>query len=201
MDEANKALVDKDILKAIKYYELLAREGVDEANFALGKIYYLKKYEKRDLLKAFEYFQKAADYEHIKAKYNLAILYSQKNFQKHSYIKAYELFLSLAKQGYPNAQYMVGIYLMNGFGVEKEYDLAKSWFEEAYFKNHYKKAACGIANIYANGFGVIQNLGRARKLSQNYVDQFSLCKKVFVGFKLYKDKYKEDKGFKFGYYR
>lgn len=201
MDEANKALSEKNVEKAIHFYELSAREGEDEANFALGKIYYLKKYQKTDLLKAFEYFQKAADYEHVKAKYNLAILYSQKNFQKHSYSKAYELFLGLAKQGYPNAQYMVGIYLMNGFGVEKDYSLSKNWFEEAYFKNDYNQAACGIANIYANGLGVIQNLGRARKLSEKYIKDFSLCKKVFVEFKLYKDKYKDDKGFKFGYYR
>jgi len=201
LSEANKALTDNNIESAISLYKLSSREGEDEANFQLGKIFYLKKYHKRNLLEAFKYFKKAADYEHIKAKYNLAIIYGQKGFKKHSYKHSYDLFLSLAKQGNYKAQYRVGIYLLYGLGIEKDYSLSKRWLEQAYFKNGYKKASCGISYIYANGLGVIQNLGRARKLSQNYINEFPLCKKVFNEFKLYKKKYKEDKGFKFGYYQ
>jgi hypothetical protein len=201
LDEANNAILDNNVEKAIKLYKLSAREGDDEANFQLGKIYYLKMFGKKDLDKAYVYFKKAAAYEHKKAKYNLAIVYSQKEFKKHSYKRAYELFLSLAKQGYPNAQYMVGIYLLYGLGVQKDYSLAKRWLEESYFKNNYEEASCAISFIYANGLGVIQNLGRARNLSQNFISKFPLCRKVFNEFKLYKNRYKEDKGFKFGYYK
>lgn len=198
-DKAKKALEENKIEKAISLYIISARQGNDDANFELGKIYYLNKYKQRDLKKASNYFKKASDYNHIKAKYNLAIIYSQKNFSEHNYKKAYKLFLSLSNQNYANAQYMVGIYLLHGLGIDKDYSLAQKWLEEAYFKNDYKKAACGIAYIYANGLGVIQNLGRARKLSEPYVDAFKLCKKVFTEFKLYK--YQEDKGFKYGYYK
>lgn len=201
LEKANKFLSQNNIQQAIKFYELSARDGEDEANFQLGKIYYLKKYQKRDIEKAFEYFKKAADYEHIKAKYNLAMIYSQKQFKKHSYKDAYFLFLDLAQQDHPKSQYMVGIYLLHGFGIGKDYKLAKAWIERAYFVNNYKEASCGIALIYAEGLGVIQNLGRARKFSQKYRDQFSLCKRVYNDFKLHKDKYKEDKGFKLGYYK
>jgi len=201
LDDAHHELINNNIEKAIKLYKLSAREGEDEANFQLGKIYYLKKYQKRDLLKAFEYFKKASDYEHRKAKYNLAVIYSQKRFKKHSYKRSYELFYDLATHDQSNAQYKVGIYLLYGLGVNKDYTMAKAWLERAYFENNYKRAACGLSSIYANGFGVIQNLGRARQLSQNYLDKYPLCKKVFNEFKLYKDKYKEDKGFKFGYYK
>jgi len=201
MDKANKALTNRNIDKAIKFYKLSAREGNDEANFELGKIYYKRIYNKKDLNLSFKYFKKAADYEHIKAKYNLAMIYSQKRFKKHSYKKAYNIFYALAQQGSPNAQYMVGIYCMEGLGVEKDYEKALRWFEESYFKNHYKKASCGIASIYANGLGVIQNLGRARRFSEHFIDTFPLCHDIFIDFKLYKEKYKEDKGFKFGFYR
>jgi len=199
--KGNKALLDNNVEEAILFYKLSAREGEDEANFQLGKIYYLSKYKKRDLLKAYEYFKKASDYEHIKAKYNLAVIYSQKKFVKHSFTSSYKLFYDLAKQDYSKAQYKVGIYLLHGLGVEKDYSMAKSWLERAYFKNNYKRASCGIAVIYANGFGVIQNLGRARQYSQEYINKYPLCKKVFNEFKLYKNKYKEDKGFKYGYYK
>lgn len=197
LSDGNKALLNNNIDEAIKLYKLSAREGNDDANFQLGKIYY----QKKDLTKAFEYFKKASDYDHIKAKYNLAVIYSQKKFKKHSYKSSYDLFYGLAKQDYSNAQYKVGIYLMYGLGVEKNYAMSKAWLERAYFKNDYKRASCGIAAIYANGFGVIQNLGRARKLSEGNIKEYPLCRKIFKEFKLYKNKYKEDKGFKNGYYK
>ncbi len=201
LTQANQALSKNNIEEAIKLYKLSAREGEDEANFQLGKIYYLKKYQKRDLNKAYEYFKKASDYEHVKAKYNLAVILSQEKFKKHSYKSSYELFYDLAKQDYGKAQYKVGIYLLYGLGVEKDYSMARAWFERAYFENHYKRAGCGIAVIYANGFGVMQNLGRARVLSEDKITKYPLCKKVFKEFKLYKSKYNQDKGFKFGYYK
>jgi len=197
LSEANTALSQNNMNEAIKLYKLSAREGEDEANFQLGKIYY----QKKDLNKAYEYFKKASDYEHIKAKYNLAVILSQKKFKKHSYKSSYALFYTLAKQDYDKAQYKVGIYLLYGIGVEKDYSMSRAWLERAYFENGYKRASCGIASIYANGFGVIQNLGRARQLSQDKISKYPLCKKVFNEFKLYKNKYKEDKGFKYGYYK
>ncbi len=200
-DEANKALQNNQTKKAIKLFELSAREGDDNANFQLGKIYYLKKYKRRDLNKAFKYFKKAADYHHLKAKYNLAVIYSLKQFKKHSYKSSYKLFYDLATLDYAKAQYKVGIYLLYGIGVEKDYTMAREWLERAYFKNNYKKAACAIAAIYANGLGVIQNLGRARKLSEDKIKKYPLCKKVFTDFHLHKKKYEKDRGFKYGYYK
>lgn len=198
--EAQKELQNNQIDNAIELYKISAREGNDEANFQLGKIYYLQKYKKRDLTKAYTYFKKASDYEHTKAKYNLAVIYSLKTFKKHSYKQSYKLFYDLAKQDYPKAQYKVGIYLLYGLGIEKDYSMAKSWLERSYFVHGYDRASCAIASIYANGLGVIQNLGRARNLSQSRIKKYPLCKKVFTEFKLYKNKYKKDKGFKYGYY-
>ncbi|MDC0933228.1 tetratricopeptide repeat protein [Arcobacteraceae bacterium] len=201
LSDAKKALTNGKINKAIKLYKSSAREGSDEANFELGKIYYLKEYNNRDLSIAYNYFKKASDYGHVKARYNLAVILGQSKFKKHSYKDSYELFYSLAKQDYANAQYKVGIYLLYGIGVEKDYTMARAWLERAYFENKYAIASCGIASIYANGLGVIQNLGRARKFSENHITKYSLCKKVFYDFKLHKQKYNEDKGFKYGYYK
>ena len=200
LSEGDEALQNNKIDKSIALYKLSARDGSDEANFKLGKIYYLKKYNKRDLDKAYEYFKKASDYGHIKSQYNLAVILSNKNFKYYDIKRSYELFDDLARQDYGNAQYKVGIYLLYGLGVKKDYSMAKAWFERAYFENNYKRASCGISTIYANGLGVIQNLGRARNFSHCYIDNYPLCKKVFYEFKLYKTKYTEDKGFKYGYY-
>lgn len=201
LEDGKKALANNNPKEAIEFFLLAAREGEDEANFQLGKIYYLSKYQKRDLDKAFEYFVKAADYGHLKARYNTAIIYSQKKFAQHSYLKAYEIFLELAKQSQANGQYKVGMFLIYGLGVDKDYTLAKKWLEESFFENKYQRASCGLAYLYANGLGVIQNLGRARKLSENLKDTHGLCKKVFTEFRLEQSKYNKDLGFKIGYYK
>lgn len=200
LEDAKIELKRDNIDNAIKLFKQSARVGNDEANFELGKIYYLKKYNKRDLNLSFDYFKKAADYGDQKSKFNLALIYAQKEFKKYSLKQSYELFNDLAKDGYPSAQYMVSMYLLKGYGVDKDYVLAKKWIEEAYFENGYEEASCIIASIYANGYGVLQNLGRARKFSIKYKDKYPLCRYIFNEFKLYKKKYSEDKGFKFGYY-
>jgi len=200
LDEANKAFKDKNIKTAIKLYEKSARGGEDEALFQLGKIYYNGKYVKRDINKAMDYFKKVAAYGHIKARYNVAIIYGQKRYKKHSYKKSYEIFLDLAREHHAKAQNKVGVYLLYGLGVDIDYKLAVKWFEQSYFVNGYQPSACNLAVMFANGYGVFANFGRARVLAQKgYEKRDPICVKVYKQFNLHK--YKSDRGFKFGFYR
>lgn len=200
LDEANKAFQEKNITKAIKLYKKSARNGEDKALFKLGKIYYNGKFVRRDINKAMEYFKMVAYYGDIKARYNVAIIYNQKRYKHHSYKKAYEIFLELAREHHPKAQFMVANALLKGLGVDKDYSLALKWLEQSYFKNGYKPSKCMLAVVYANGLGVMQNLGRARVLAQDGFDKKALiCTRVYKEFNL--QKYKRDKGFKFGFYR
>lgn len=145
------------------------------------------------------YFKKVAAYGHKKAQYNIGIIYATKWYSKHSLKKAYSVFLDLAQEGYPKAQNRVGKHLLYGIGVEKDYKMALKWFENAYFKHKYKPAVCNLAVMFANGYGTIFNFGRAAKLARvGLEDNLPTCKKVYKEFKL--EKYKEDKGFKIGYY-
>ena len=155
---------------------------------------------KKDINKAFNYFNISANYGNIKAKFNTGMIYSQKRFKGYNPKKGYKIFLELAKQNHKRSQYLVGNALLKGIGVDIDYKEALKWFEYSYFENNYIPSSCMIALIYANGFGTIQNLGRANKLSQVGIKHnLKLCKYINKEFKLYK--YKEDKGFKFGYYR
>ena len=200
LDEANKAFKEKNIKVAIKLYKKSARNGEDEALFELGKIYYNGKFVKRDINKAMNYFRQVADYGHIKAKYNVAIIYGQKKYENHSYKKSYDIFLELAREHHSKAQNKVGIYLLYGLGIDVDYKLAVKWFEQSYFVNKYQPTACNLAVMFANGYGVFANFGRARILAQKgYEEKHPICMKVYQQFNLHK--YKSDKGFKFGFYR
>lgn len=199
-EDATKAFEEKNIEKALYFYKKSAITGNDEAIFILGKIYYNGKYVKQDLEKALFYFSKIAAYGNQKAKYNTAIIYANKNYKKHNYKKAYDIFLELAQEGYAKAQNKVGIFLLHGLGVDKDYKMAVKWFEQALFVHQYQPASCNLAIMFANGYGVFPNFGRARKLAQEgYEKKIPTCVKVYKEFKLHK--YPEDKGFKSGYYK
>jgi TPR repeat protein len=200
LDDADKALKQKKTKLAIKFYKLSAKNGNDKALFKLGKIYYNGKYIKKDINLAMNYFKKASYHGHLKAKYNVAIIYGQKRYKKHSYKKSYDIFLELARHHYAKAQNKVGIYLLYGLGVEIDYRLAIKWFEQSYFVNKYLSSACNLAVMYANGYGVLPNFGRARVLAQKgYEKRDPICMKIYQQFNLHK--YENDKSFKFGFYK
>jgi TPR repeat protein len=199
-DDGTKAFEENNIEKALYFYKKSAISGNDEAIFILGKLYYNGKYVAQDLEKSLYYFEKISPYGHKKAKYNSAIIYANNKYKKHNYQKAYNLFLELAQEGYPKAQNKVGIFLLHGLGIDKDYKMAVRWFEQAYFVHNYKAASCNLAVMFANGYGVFPNFGRAAKLAQEgYKQKKPTCVKVYKEFKLHK--YPEDKGFKSGYYK
>jgi len=183
----------------LKLYHTQSTNGDINATYQLGLIYYNGKIVKKDLDKAFFYFNIASDYGNQKAKFNKAMIFSQKKFKNHSAEDAYALFEELAKQNHTRSQYMVGYMLLKGIGVKANPKEALKWFEYSYFENNHIPSSCMIAIIYANGFGTMQNLGRANDLAKVGIKHnLKLCKYITKEFKLYN--YPEDKGFKFGYY-
>lgn len=191
-----EALESKDIEKATIFFKKSAINGNIEGYFELGKIFYKKK----DLTNAMKYFKLASDYNHLKARYNMAIIYGNKNYKEHSFKDSYKLFLDLAQRGNSKAQNKVGLFLLYGWGVDKDYKLAVQWFENAYFKRGYKPAVCNLAFMFANGYGVFANFGRASVLAKiGMKEGYSKCKSIYKEFKLHK--YPKDKSFKFGYYK
>lgn len=194
--QAIEALNTNNTEKAISLLKKSAINGDINSYFELGKIYYKQK----NLTNAMKYFKLASDYGHLKAKYNMAIIYGNKNYKEHSFKNSYNLFLDLAQKGNPKAQNKVGLFLLYGWGVDKDYKLAVKWFENAYFKRGYKPAICNLSYMFANGYGVFANFGRASVLAQiGMKEGLNRCRSIYKEYNLHK--YSEDKSFKFGYYK
>ena len=182
-----------------KYYTQ-SLDGNITATFKVGLAYYKGDGVKRDLNKAYYYFDVARSYGDIKATFNIGLLYFNKKFKKYDPKKGFKILKKLAQNNHPKAQYYVGYSLLRGIGTTSNNKEALEWFEYSYFKNNYIESSCMIALMYANGFGRFQNLGRANKMAQiGAKKHLPICLKTIKEFKLYK--YKEDKGFRFGYYR
>ena len=67
--------VEKDLNKAIKYWEKAAAQGHAVAQNTLGKCYTEGVGGATDYKKAFEYYKKAADQDYADAQYNLGFCY------------------------------------------------------------------------------------------------------------------------------
>ena len=187
------------LIDDISNLKRLSKLNDQEAIFKLGTIYYKGELTKQNLDLSLYYFKKIKK-DNIKAQYNIASIFANKKYKGFNRQKAFKIYLKLAQEDYPPAQNMVGLYFLYGVGVQKDYTKAKKWFEYAFFEHNYIKAGCNLAYIYTYGKGVIVNLGRARKLvKKGYTKHISRCIKIYNDFNLYK--YKEDKGFKFGYYK
>jgi uncharacterized protein len=159
--------------------------------FELGK----KAYYDKNMKKAKQYFKIASEYGDIKSNYNLATIYSNNK----QYKKAYPFFLKAARKNHPASQNKVGLFLLYGWGIKKDYNKALHWFERAYFKNHYLPAVCNLSYMFANGYGAMFNFGRAAKLARiGMKADLPRCKRVYNDYNL--EKYSKDKGFKYGNY-
>ena len=118
---------------------------------------------------------------------------------KKEYEKAYNLFVDDANNGNAKSQFMLGkFFLQENKLIKKDYEKALHYFKLS-SKQKFYEANCYIAYMYANGFGVFPNFGRANAFAKKeYEKGNKLCIKVWNDFNL--SKYPQDKGFKVGDY-
>lgn len=79
------------------------------------------------------------------------------------YSEAVELIVPLARNGDATAQNMLGILYGQGWGVDKDLDKARQWFEQAAAGGS-GRAFYNLASMYATGNGVPKDCARAVEL-------------------------------------
>lgn len=129
---------EPDVEKVIYWYTKSAQQGYAEAQNELAVCYEQGKYVKKDLKVAAYWYEKAAAQNHALANKQLGYLYKdgagvEKNKSKADlyFKKSLQLYLADAERGDEFAMYMVGECYFFGDGVEKDLDIAKSWYEKA----------------------------------------------------------------------
>jgi TPR repeat protein len=144
--------VDKDLKKAVYWFEKAATQGHIDAQFRLYEIYYGGGIG-QDLQKAAYWCEKAAEQGKAVAQFKLALMYKNgegvyKDLQKAAYW--YE---KAATQGDEDAQYNLGIMYYKGEGVEKDFGKAAHWWEKAATQES-QSAQYNLGIMYEFGLGV-----------------------------------------------
>lgn len=146
--------VPQDLKLAKEYIDKATAARVIDAWNVLAAYYAKDNNPDKDLKRSYEYELKAALAGDFKACYNVAIDsrdgFGETNDKREVdfwFKKGFELTSGVAQIGNPEAQYMLGLYYINGFGVQQDDKKATELFESAAQKGHIN-AKLMLAAIY-----------------------------------------------------
>ena len=120
--------VKHDKNKAFKNFQLAAAQGHVEAMGNLGNCYLEGIGTDVNIQSAEEWLKKAADGGFADAQNALGNLYSD---IIQDYQKALEYYQMAANQGQPYGMFNLGLYYLNGIGVEANFPMADEWIRKA----------------------------------------------------------------------
>ena len=138
-----------------------AEEGVADAQYAMGEIYYYGTGDASDMDIAIDWYTRAAEQGHVDAQCKLGYIYEMGECEKVDYKKAEKWFLMAAEQGDSCAQvHLANLYRIRDNGVEDNLELAFKWMllaaeqGESFFMSE-------VASMYETGEGVEQDYEKA----------------------------------------
>ena len=100
---------------------LFAEQGVAEAQFNLGLMYYNGQGVRQDYAEAVRWYRKAAEQGVAETQNNLGAMYAIGQGVRQDYAEAVKWYHQAAEQGYAAAQYNLGSMYYNGQGVRQDY--------------------------------------------------------------------------------
>jgi len=168
--------VEQNLAEAFKYYDMAAKQDDPIALNNLGSLYFSGLGTKKDTKKALQYFERAAQLGNDSAAVNLAFINLQGGFndmQRNK--KAIDLFDMASQKGNKIAKFMLGYAYYKGFIVPQDYIKAfKLVNSSAQGDARIDEAQIVLADMYTNGYGTVQNYGRAISAYRAAVGQGNL---------------------------
>jgi len=161
---------EKDIAKAIEWFQKAADQNQVGAQYLLGKCYYEGDGVEKDIAKAIYWFQKAVDYGDIYALYCLGKCYYEGDGAEEDIAKAIDLFQKAADQDQEDAQYLLGECYYYGNGVDKNIAKAIELLQKATDQGQ-EDAQYLLGKCYYYGDGVEKDIAKAIELFQKAADQ------------------------------
>lgn len=165
--------VEQDFEKAFEYYDMAAKQNNPIALNNVGSLYFNGIGTKKNRAEAIRYFNESAKLGNDNAATNLAFIYLTKNANDTEMNKkAIELFRQAAKSGNKLAEFMLGYAYYNGFVVERDNYAAFGLIKDAADEGAlFDEAQYILGEMYANGYGTVQNYVNAVSYYTKAVDQ------------------------------
>ena len=129
LNEANSKYEAGQMEAALELYTQAANKGLAEAQFQVGKMYYLGESGAKDYSSASMWFKRAARQRHAKAEYGLATCYMNGDGLPVNYDQALMYMRASALRGYVPAQRKLAELYSKGVLVEADSVEAKRWHD------------------------------------------------------------------------
>ncbi len=120
--------IEQSYDEAAKWWESSANAGIADSQYNLGLMYYRGIGVSKDKNKARILIKKAASQAHDKAQHRLAMIYA---LDDEDFLTSLSWLRESAKQNNTEAQYNLGVFHEKGYGVPKDLDKAKEWYQLA----------------------------------------------------------------------
>ncbi|GBB92357.1 hypothetical protein RclHR1_00020060 [Rhizophagus clarus] len=150
---------EKDIKKAIYWYQKSAENGNKIAQYNLAMCYEYGDGIRKNKIKAFEWYKKSAEQEYSNAQYHLGLCYkydiSEKDLKKKIY-----WYQKSAENGNKIAQYNLAICYEYGDGIRKDEIKAFEWYKKS-AEQEYSNAQYYLGLCYKYGIGTEKDLKKA----------------------------------------
>jgi TPR repeat protein len=156
-EDAADALDKRDYATALRLMRALAEQGLAQAQFSLGQIYY------RDIqfAAAAGWYRKAAEQGNAEAQFNLGFMYALgQGVPQRDDAASAGWYSKAAEQGYAKAQVSLGLMYEAGLGVRKDNAAAAGWYRKAAEQGN-AEAQVFLGVMYREGRGVPQDYASA----------------------------------------
>lgn len=186
--------VERNVVKAIQWYDRAAQEGHAKAQFNLGVIYDKGDGTERDIAKALHWYREAAKQGVVEAQFNLASLYFTGDGVAQSTKRAVKWFRRAAKRGLVAAQNNVATFYEKGIGVELNPEISAQWYRKAAQKG-LPESQYMLGVKYGRGHGIPSNHIESFRwvryaASQGHVaSQWLVAAFYFEGYGVFQDHY------------
>jgi TPR repeat protein len=145
-----------DYASALREWTPLAKQGIADAQFLLGRMFEQGKGITKDYETAAKWYIRASKQNLDLAQNNLGSMYRDGLGVTQNYKTAIKWYKLAAEQGLAVAQDNLGIMHHKGLGVSRNYSTAMKWYKLAE-KQGNASAQSNIGVMYATGQGVPQN--------------------------------------------
>jgi TPR repeat protein len=154
------ARAPRDPSAAAKWYLDAAEQGIPEAQYALGKMYFEGQGVARDPAKAATWIRRAAEQGHAAAQNNFGLLCLNGWGVHKNVTEALKWFTKSAQAGDAGGQNNLGAAYIAGSGVQVSYAEGAKWLRKAADQG-LTEAEYALGTLYANGRGVPRDTATA----------------------------------------
>ncbi len=148
--------LDRDLVRAAKWYRQSASHGNVPAELKLGHLYYAGQGVKQNYPQAAKWFRQAADHGDLQAQYELACCYDAGVGVPQDDAEAVKWYRLAAEHGHAKAQNNLGTCYENGQGVTQNYATAAQWFRRGAEQGE-AAAEFNLGRFYDHGKYLPQN--------------------------------------------